>query len=135
MSWQILLLVATALHVGFQVTLSVVVYPALVQIPPASWRTAHGNYWLRVVPLIALVYVLAALACAGVLFTGATASAWVASVATTTTIGLTVLAAIPLHRRLELAPDVALLRRLTILDRVRTAVALVALVGAVVAST
>ncbi len=39
-SWQATLVAATMLHLGFQLTITVVTYPALADVAPDRW--AHG---------------------------------------------------------------------------------------------
>ncbi len=133
MTWRTALLLATALHLGFQLTVSLVVYPALARVPTRSWREWHSDHSTRIVPLVGIVYGSALVACVGSLLAGATPGGWVAAAATAGAFGLTAFAAVPLHGRLEPAPDRALLRRLLLVDRGRTGFALVAMTGAVLA--
>ena len=50
-----LLLVAAA-HLGFQLTVDLVVYPALGEVPGGVWAVAHDRHSRRIVPLVALLY-------------------------------------------------------------------------------
>lgn len=94
-------LVATAAHAGFQLTVTALVYPALVRVGPEGWQQAHTRHSRAILPLVVLVY--------GALLVTATASA-------------------PTHRRL-VTPEPHLLRRLLVVDRVRAGLACLAFAG------
>lgn len=128
--WQVALLAATALHAGFQLTVTALVYPALVRVPASAWQVEHDRHSRRIVPVVGVVYVAALVACVGVLLTGPTYAEWVAVAATGTAIGTTALAAAPMHGRLAGDPDPVLLKRLLRVDRIRAAAAVVALAAA-----
>lgn len=130
--WQTVLLAATALHAGFQLTVTWLVYPALVRIPASTWAVEHERHSRRIVPLVGVVYVAALAAGTGVLLTGPTYAEWVALAATLTAIGTTALAAAPLHGRLAAGPDPVLLGRLLRVDGVRSVAVLAAFVAAFV---
>lgn len=132
--WTVLLVAATALHAGFQLTVTTLTYPALVEVEAARFARAHGVHSHRIIPLVALVYGLLVVACLGALVTAAgSAAVWMAGVASGVAVLVTAVRAAPLHGRLgRLGPEPALLRSLTRADRVRTAAAVVALVAAVV---
>lgn len=132
--WQAALLAATALHAGFQLTVTWLVYPALVRVPASVWRVEHDRHSRRIVPLVGVVYVGALVACAGVLLTGPTCAEWVAAASTATAIGTTALAAAPLHGRLTGGPDPVVLKRLLRVDSVRAAAVVVAVAAALAAS-
>jgi hypothetical protein len=124
-------LVAAA-HAGFQLTVTVLVYPALVEVGPAAWDLAHARHSRRIVPLVAVLY-------AGLLGTGGAlvldgpeALGWVGLVATAVALATTAVAAAPLHGRLRADTD-DLRRRLLVVDRVRCAGAVVGAVAAVAA--
>ena len=59
--WPDLLLASTGLHAGFQATVTLLVYPALAEVPPERWHDAHQRHSRRIVPLVGLVYVSLAL--------------------------------------------------------------------------
>ncbi|NHC13127.1 hypothetical protein [Motilibacter deserti] len=64
------LLAAACLHLGFQLTVTAVVYPALTEVSEADWARAHSAHGRRVTPVVALVYGLLAAACLWALAAG-----------------------------------------------------------------
>ncbi len=128
-----LLLVAAA-HLGFQLTVDLVVYPALGDVPREAWAVAHDRHSRRITPVVALVYP------ALVLLLGWTALAepgetgtWLAVAGGLLAVATTAAVAAPTHGRLASAPPedrVALMRRLDRADRVRTVGAVVCVAGA-----
>ena len=128
--WDSWLLAATALHAGFQLTVTVVVYPALVTVPADRWAEAHGRHSRTIAPVVALVYVAALVACVGATLSEVSTGVLVADAGTGFAFLVTALLAAPTHGRLTPGPDPALLRRLLVVDRLRLAGAVVALVGA-----
>ena len=129
------LLAAGALHAGFQLVVTVVVYPALADVPDASWAQAHADHSRRIGRVVAPLYAGVAGACAWALLSwpvgGATA---VALVGHAVAGGTTALVAAPTHGRLgREGKRPGLVRRLLLADRVRTAGALVALAAGLVA--
>lgn len=132
MSPDVAFALAAAAHAGFQVTVTVLVYPALVEIGRAGWTVAHERHSRRIVAIVAVVY--AALLATGVrlLLAGPDVLGWVALAATAGALAVTALAAAPLHGRLG-PDDDALRRRLLVVDRVRCAAAVAGAVAAVCA--
>lgn len=132
LTWQDALIAATGLHAGFQLTVTVVVYPALADLPVASWPTAHAAHSRRIAPIVAVVYA-AALIASGIAISRAettvSLAVWLAAGGTLVAVLDTALVAGPLHARLTPRDD-ALVARLLTADRVRCAAALVAFVGA-----
>jgi hypothetical protein len=134
------LLVASALHLGFQLTVTMVVYPALARVDDAGWKLAHTRHSRGITPLVVLTYGALMLSGAWALFTLFTvptgrSGAWVlVSVTGALIAGLTTAsAAAPLHRRLAHGRDEALVDRLVRADRLRALGAVVSLVGAALA--
>ncbi|WP_295696799.1 hypothetical protein [Lapillicoccus sp.] len=126
------LAVAAALHLGFQLAVTVLVYPALARVAPGDWSTSHDAHSRRIVPLVGLTY--AALLGSGVWALAAaplSVGLVVALVGAATALLTTTFAAAPLHGRLGGGHDPALVTRLLRVDRVRAAGAAVCLVGAV----
>ncbi len=129
-----LLLVAGA-HLGFQLTVDLVVYPALAEVGRDGWADAHAAHSRRITPVVALVYVPL------VLVLGWTVAAepdaggtWVAVAGGLLAVLTTAAVAAPLHGRLSTADAdarSALLNRLARADRVRTVGAVICAVGAV----
>ncbi|UIJ35629.1 hypothetical protein [Allobranchiibius sp. GilTou73] len=111
-------LAATALHAGFQATVTVLVYPALARIPTDRWAVEHDRHSRRITPLVGVVYL--ALAGATVWMLVADRGPWTyagallaLAVAVVTGVG-----AAPVHGRLSRA-DPVLIARLLVIDRVR----------------
>jgi hypothetical protein len=131
-----LLLAATALHAGFQLTVTLVVYPALVRVPPERWAEAHARHSRGIAPLVALVYGAALVACVAATLNRPTAGVWVwvADLGTLTAFALTATLAAPTHARLGSGPEPVLLRRLLVADRGRCAAAVLAVAGALAAA-
>lgn len=123
---------ALALHAGFQLTVTLVVYPALADVPPEQWRRAHAAHSRRITPVVGLVYVVALAACALAVARPddvPTVPLVLAVGGTVAAIGLTAALAAPLHGRLT-DGDPALVRRLLVADRLRCVAAVVAVGGA-----
>ncbi|MBM7509761.1 hypothetical protein JOE61_003575 [Nocardioides salarius] len=128
----VLALVASA-HLGFQATVTVLVYPALAGLADEpSWARAHESHSRRITPLVAVLYPALVLSGAWLVADGPGAAGWTALVGVTVAIGATAVSAAPTHGRLGRdGPTPALVRRLLLADRVRLAGAVVAAVGAV----
>ena len=128
-----MLLAATALHAGFQLTVTAVVYPALSRAP--DWRRFHEAHSRSITPVVAVVYIAVVTASAWVVLEGvdevgtATALAGAAL-----SLGVTAFVAAPTHRSLSRARDERLLTRLRVADLVRTFGAFLALAGALLAT-
>ena len=130
------LLVVAATHAGFQLTVTVLVYPALAATPPDDWARAHDRHSRRIAPLVFLVY-------GGFVVTGvwAVASEPLSTplaatlVQAAATVLLTGALAAPLHGRLGVeASRPELLRRLLRVDRARAVLAVVTLLTAAAAA-
>ena len=125
------LLAATAVHFGFQLTVTVLVYPALARIPAGEWQLAHAAHSRAITPLVGLVY-------GGLLATGIRTLAsglpdpWtlVALAATAVAVLVTAAAAAPAHGRLAAGHDPDRITRLLRADRLRAVAATVAFVAA-----
>jgi Domain of unknown function (DUF1772) len=133
LSWEVALLAATGLHAGFQLTVTLVVYPALADVPETSWAAAHAAHSRRITPVVALVYAVALVSCGLAVArapSGDAVGVWIAAGGTLGAVLTTALVAAPLHGRLARRDD-ALVTRLLTADRVRCAAALVAVAGAV----
>lgn len=126
---EVLVLAAAALHAGFQLTVTALVYPALLRSEP--FAPAHRRHSRGIVPLVVVVYgalvatgVLRVVA--GALDTGAVVALLGAGVAGLTT----ALVAAPTHARLSHGRTPDLTRRLLVADRVRTTAAVIGALGA-----
>lgn len=128
-----LLLVAAA-HLGFQLTVDLVVYPALGDVPREAWTVAHDRHSRRITPVVVLVYPpLVLLLGWTALAEPSDAGTWVAVAGGLLAVATTAAVAAPTHGRLSAAPPedrVALMRRLDRADRVRTLGAVVCVAGA-----
>lgn len=129
----IALLVATAVHLGFQLTITVVAYPALLATSDAEWTAAHAAHGRRITPLVALVYGALVLTSLGALVREPSPGVVVAAFACAVAALSTAAVAAPTHGRLGEGRSLGLVRRLQAADLVRTAAATVAVAAAVVA--
>lgn len=129
-----LLLVAGA-HLGFQLAVDLVVYPALAEVGPDRWASAHASHSRRITPLVGLAYLPLVLVLGWAVVREPDAvGTWVAVAGGLLAVVTTAAVAAPLHGRLASA-DVdarpALHARLAVADRVRTGGAVLCVVGAV----
>jgi hypothetical protein len=129
-AWEAGLLAATALHAGFQLTVTVVVYPALAHVATDRWAEAHGRHSRTIAPVVAVVYGATLLACVGATLTDVSPGVLVADAGTLVAFAVTAFLAAPTHGRLTPAPQPELLRRLLLVDRLRLVGALTAVTGA-----
>ncbi len=130
---EALVLAAGALHAGFQVTVSALVYPALLRAEP--FGPAHRRHSRGIAPVVVVVY--GALVATGVarLVVGDLDGASTVALGGAALAGLTTaLVAAPTHGRLAAGRTDALARRLTRADLVRTVGAVVGFAGALVAA-
>jgi hypothetical protein len=128
------LVAATAVHLGFQATVTTVVYPALARVPAEQWAAAHRAHSRAITPVVAVVYATLASVGAWSLLSGPDGWASLALAATTVAVLVTAVAAAPAHGRLGAGYDAAGIRRLRRIDVVRSVAAGVALVAAVLAA-
>lgn len=132
--WDALLLAATAVHAGFQLTVTWLVYPALGDLVEASWGRSHTTHSRRIVPLVGLVYLAVVVTVVGSLLVRPDVPHLVAAAASAVVLVLTAGFAAPLHGRLGPGRDPRLFRRLRAVDVGRSVFALVALAAALVAT-
>lgn len=132
MTATLALLAVSAVHAGFQLVVTVVVYPALAEVPGPSWARAHAGHARRITWLVAPLYAAVGAVCLWVLVAEPpAATTGVALAGHAVAVGTTALVAAPTHRRLGRdGPQPALLRRLLAADRVRTFAAVTALLAA-----
>ena len=133
------LLLVAAGHLGFQLTVSLVVYPALAEVVDEAWPVAHERHARRIAPLVGAIYVPLVLVLA---WTAATApqaaGTWLALVGGALSVLSTAAIAAPLHGRLATVPAgerPQLLGDLGRVDLIRTVGAVVCLLGAVLLLT
>ncbi len=129
------LLAATTLHLGFQLTVTVLVYPALARVPVDQWSQAHARHSRAIVPIVAVTYASLLTSVGWSVATAPlTAGLLVAAAGVVLALGTTAAVAAPLHGRLGRdGPADKAIRRLLAADRVRTAGAVLATAGAVLA--
>jgi len=124
-------LVATSVHAGFAVTVSMLVYPTLARVRAAHWRQAHDRHRRSVLPIVAVTYLAMAGTGAWWLVVDWSTLAAVAVVLALLSMAVTALLAAPLHRRLVRRDD-RVIDRLVRVDRMRTVLAATAAAAAVV---
>lgn len=123
------LLAASALHLGFQLTVTFVVYPALAAAP--DWDRAHAAHTRTITPVVVVVYGVLVLA-----GTWALVATWVDPWVLLSVAGgglallATALVAGPTHGRLADGKAPALVRKLLLADRFRTVGAVIGCAGA-----
>ena len=129
------LVLATAAHMGFQLTVTVVVYPALARLGAERWQAGHDAHGRAITPLVVLAYGAMVLACGWALVERPQDPFVLVSVtAAATAVLVTALVAAPTHARLAAGPEPDLIRRLLVSDRVRAVAAVVAVAAAVAAA-
>lgn len=132
------LVAASALHAGFQLAVSTLVYPALAGQSPERFAAAHDAHSRRVTPLVGLVYasVIASAAMALTELRGdrPRVAVTAALTAQAVALGTTAAVAAPLHGRLGRRRTDDDLRRLRRADLVRTLAAVAGLAAAVSAA-
>lgn len=129
------LVAASAVHLGFQLTVTMVVYPALARVDGAHWADAHARHGRAITPLVVLTY-------GALVLSGAWALAvqwpdpWVivSLVGAALSMLTTAFVAAPAHGRLGDGLDPVVMDRLLRADRLRAAGAVLAMVGALVAA-
>lgn len=131
---EVALLAASALHLGFQATVTAVVYPALADVSADRFAGAHAAHSRRIVGVVGVVYVVLAAACLIVLLAGPRTPATLLSVlAAAVGAGVTAAVAAPTHGRLgRLGRRPELVRRLLVADRIRCVAALLGALAALV---
>ena len=98
--WPLALVAVTAVHAGFQLTVSAVVYPALAAAPEAQWAGVHAAHSRRITPVVGLVYLPLVAVVGGALRAGPSRPTVLAATASLAALGLTATVAGPLHQRL-----------------------------------
>ena len=130
----LVLLAATWAHLGFQVTVSSLVYPVLAATPPEAWRGAHDRHSRVITPTVGAVYAALLVGSVAALSTAVSPAVVTAVGGVALSLGTTALVAAPLHGRLATTgPTPERLHRLLVADRVRTAGAAIAAVAATAA--
>ena len=94
------LVAATALHLGFQLVVTVLVYPALARVPADRWPVEHIQHSRRVTPVVGVVYGLLLVAGASVLVARPSGAQVASLVAVGAAMLVTATVAAPVHSRL-----------------------------------
>jgi len=127
----IALAAAAALHAGFQLVVTVVVYPAFARVRPQDWPAHHRAHSRRISVVVAFVYALLVSTCVWALWEGFGGVATsVAVVANAVAVLVTAAVAAPAHSRMAGARGERDLTVLLVADRVRCAAALLGAVAA-----
>lgn len=133
--WGPWLLVTAALHLGFQLTVTVVVYPALADVAEDRWAGAHAAHSRRISVVVALAYLPLLGVGLWALVAGPTGAGLLLAAAGAALAFLTTaLVAAPTHGRLGAGRTDELVRRLLVADRVRLLGAAACLAGALLAA-
>lgn len=133
---QAALAAATALHLGFQATVTLLTYPALADTgrtaTPEAWARVHDAHSRRITPLVAVVYGALLVTGAWSVATGPGPAGWVSLAAVLATFAVTAAMAAPTHGRLARpgADRGRLLDHLLRVDRLRLLGGLVAALAA-----
>jgi hypothetical protein len=129
----ITLVAATAVHLGFQMVVTFLVYPAFAEVPDSHWQRYHAAHSRRITPLVVVVYGALVAASGWALVADPGAATLVAVGAALVATAITAAVAAPAHGRLTDRRGERDLRVLVAADRGRTAAALVAFVAATAA--
>jgi hypothetical protein len=130
------LALVAAVHLGFQATVTAVVYPALAEVPDTGWAEAHRRHSNRISLLVVPLYLGVAAVCVLTLVQGPRDPATgVALGAEGLVLLITAALAAPTHGRLGATTGSRqeLLRRLRVIDLARLLGAAVGTVAATVA--
>ena len=123
---------ASTLHAGFQLTVTILVYPVLGARPADEWEPAHARHSRAIAPVVLLVYAALLGTGAALVLAGPDLAGWFALVGAASALAVTAFAAAPLHGRLGARDDI-LVRRLLLADRWRCLAAFAGACAAVVA--
>jgi hypothetical protein len=129
----IALVAATAVHLGFQLVVTFLVYPAFAEVPDSHWQRYHAAHSRRITPLVGVVYGALVAASGWALVADPGAATFVAVGAAGVAIATTAAVAAPAHGRLTAQRGERDLRVLVAADRGRAVAALVAFVAAAAA--
>lgn len=132
MSAVVAFALVAALHAGFQVTVTVLVYPVLAERRAGEWRAAHDRHSRAIAPVVGVVYLGLLMTGGFLVASGPDRAGWLALVLTGVALATTAVAAAPTHGRLTDRDD-ELVTRLLVADRWRCAFAVLGAVAAVVA--
>lgn len=109
---------AAALHAGFQIAVTVLVYPVLATRGSEEWQVAHARHSRAIAPLVAVIYGALLVVGGWLVVDGPDLAGWLALATGVMAFALTAAAAAPTHGRLTDRDD-ALIARLLVADRWR----------------
>ncbi len=132
MSAVVVFALASALHAGFQLTVTVLVYPVLARRRAQEWREAHARHSRAIAPVVLVVYAALVLSGGFLVASGPDLAGWLGLAGAGAALVLTASGAVPTHGRLTDRDDV-MVARLLLVDRWRCACALLGAVAAAVA--
>ena len=102
MSAEQFLLLATGVHLGFQAVVTVLVYPALVNLAPDDWVRGHAAHSHRMIIMVIPVYATLFTALGWALSTVSRSPALIVTTGAILFVGVTTaLVAAPIHHRLS----------------------------------
>jgi hypothetical protein len=128
------LTVVSALHAGFQFTVTVVVYPALSEVSPVDWAAKHRAHSSRIAWLVVPVYGSLLITCLlAALYHRVSIGLMIAVLGAAGSLAITAFLAAPAHRTLSRGQNPDVMRRLLMADQGRCASSLICLLGAVLA--
>ncbi len=81
---------AAALHAGFQIAVTVLVYPVLATRGSQEWQVAHARHSRAIAPLVAVVYGALLVVGGWLVVDGPDLAGWLALAAALATFALTV---------------------------------------------
>jgi len=122
---------AAAAYAGFQLTVRLVVYPQLAQVPASAAAAFERAHQRLITPLVGLLFGALALATAGLLVAGPRGPGLAAAALFGGLLAVTAFGAVPQHATLSGGFDEAAHRRLLRWDTARVALALAQLALAV----
>ncbi len=100
MAVDVVLVAATALHAGFQLVVTALVYPAFAETPVGEWPARHAAHSRRITPVVGLVYGWLFVAVILAVTDGLSAWRGVAVAASAVAVLATAFCAAPAHARL-----------------------------------
>ena len=119
-------LALVAAYAGFQWTIRALAYPQFALVPPAAFPAYERRHQQRVSRVVGPLFAGQAVTTGWLLVTRPTsAPVLVGAACLAVVLGVTGLLAVPLHRRLDVAWDAAVHRRLLRVDTVRAVAATV----------
>ena len=134
MAWpaDLALLTSSALYVGFQWTIRLVVYPQLARVGGADFVAYERAHQRAVSWAVGPLFLALGVSCLTALASRLSPATLAAAVGVAAILGLTGFGEVPQHRRLSTGFDPMAYRRLLAVDSGRLAVALAVLVVALV---